>query len=84
MLYVPFILATQGQMPNQPTLLSNVIDKHGLDLLEIQVQQDLLKINIPRLPWIIHSTEIDNADILDVAIIGGGMAVIIELLLVLR
>ncbi len=53
-------------------LISGATSDIGLETLEIRVKNDLLKINIPSLPWIINST--DNSDVLDVAIIGGGMA----------
>ncbi len=43
-----------------------------LSILESQVRQDLLKINIPPFPWVLHSR--NYAQVLDVAIIGGGMA----------
>lgn len=45
----------------------------GLALLEAQIQKDLEKINVPPNPWVKHSTE-SFSDVLDVAIIGGGMA----------
>lgn len=49
-------------------------DPQKLKALEAQVHSDLLKINFPRRPWVIHSTEMDDLEVLDVAIIGGGMA----------
>lgn len=47
-----------------------MMDNQGLKSLEIQIQDDLLKINIPPSSWVINS----SVDFLDVAIIGGGMA----------
>lgn len=45
----------------------------GQSGLETQVQEDLLKINLPVHPWILHS-ETYAVPVLDVAIVGGGMA----------
>lgn len=45
-----------------------------LEVLEKQVSSDLEKINIPSRPWVLHSVNPKDCAILDVAIIGGGMA----------
>ncbi len=54
-----------------------MMGNQDLKALEFQVQNDLLKINIPLSPWVINPSEpseMANTDFLDVAIIGGGMA----------
>lgn len=43
----------------------------GLQILEFQVKNELAKVGFPPSKWIIHS---DKIDVLDVAIVGGGMA----------
>lgn len=63
LLLIPFILVGQDYCLSQ-----------RVDALEAQVQKDLLKINAPRRPWLINPTQVENKEVLDVAIIGGGMA----------
>lgn len=73
-LLVRFVLVGQDSPPSQITATTPYnVNNHGLDRLEAQVKNDLLKINIPPLTWVINSN-CDNSDVLDVAIIGGGMA----------
>lgn len=78
LLLTPFILVGQDIMSDQPILLMpsySVTDgNQGLDALESQLRNDLLKINIPPRSWVMNSTYVDSEEVLDVAIIGGGMA----------
>ena len=72
-LLLTFLWMASGiAVEQKAVLISGATSGIGLEALEIQVKNDLLKINIPPLPWVINST--DNSDVLDVAIIGGGMA----------
>lgn len=51
----------------------HVIPPNGLDALEVRLKQDLAWLELPAKPWMIQKT-IDGKRVIDVAIIGAGMA----------
>ncbi len=56
----------------QPDGIYAAIDEKQLNALEAQIENDLVRLNVPTFSWIIHSDS--DVGVLDVAIIGGGMA----------
>jgi len=51
----------------------HVTPPNGLDALEARLRQDLAWLELPAKPWMIQKT-IDGQRVIDVAIIGAGMA----------
>lgn len=75
LLFFPFLLTGQEDLSKQRGLISEqAANMEGLKILQAQVESDLLKINIPSSTWVSHSEKTDDPEILDVAIIGGGMS----------